>query len=126
MQEIDDREYFNFDYVNLTIHLNDKFKKKSLISHIKKNVHVINNLKIKILIDIDIIYSKNITISLQTHKFIINNYDILILIIYILVEFKINRIIKFHHIIIIFAYSIITILFKTKNVNLLNVKNYFL
>ena len=86
---------------------------------------MIDNLKIKILIDIDIMCSKNITINLQTRKLIINNYNITTFITYTFVNFKINRIIKSHHIIIISIYTIITISFKTQNFDLSNNKNNF-
>ena len=124
IRHIDDREYVNFDYVNLNIYVENKFKKKSLIVHVKKNVHVINNLRVKMLIDIDIIYSKKITTNLQTCKLIINNYNIIIFITCTFINFKINRIVKFYYIVIISIYTIMTILFKTQNFELSNEKNY--
>ena len=69
-----------------------------------------NNLRVKILIDINIIYSKKITINLQTRKLIINNYNIIILITCTFFDFRINYI---KHVIIISTYSIITKSFKT-------------
>ena len=125
IRDIDNREYFNFDYINLNFYLKNKFKKKISIIYIKKNMYIINNLKIKILIDIDIIYSKKITTNLQTRKLIIDNCDISTSIIYILVDFKVNRIARFHHVVIIFAYSILIVSFKTQNFALSNEKNYF-
>ena len=125
IREIDDREYFNFDYVNLNIYLKNKLKKNSSIVYIKRNVYIINNLKIKMLIDIDIICSKNITTNLQIRNLIINNYNITTFITCTFVDFKINRIVKFHHVVIISTYTMITISFKTQNFDLLNDKNYF-
>ena len=124
MREIDNREHFNFDYVNLDIYLKDKREKKSSITHIKKNVHVVDNLRVKILFDIDIMCSKNMTIDLQTRKLIINNCDMSTFITCTFVDFKINRIVKSHHVVIISTYTIMTILFKTQNFELSNEKNY--
>ena len=87
-------------------------------------MYIIDNLKIKILINIDIICSKEITTNLQTRKFIIDNYDITTFITCTFVDFKINRIVKSHYIVIISTYTIMTILFKTQNVELFNEKNY--
>ena len=125
IRDIDEREYINFDYVNLNIYLENKLKKKSSIVHVKKNVYMINNLRVKILIDIDIICSKKMITNLQTRKFIIDNCDITILITCTFVDFKINCIVKSHHIVIISTYSIMTISFKIQNFELSNEKNYF-
>jgi len=40
-----------------------------------KEMHIVNNLKIKILIDIDILILKNISIMLLSRKAIVSNYD---------------------------------------------------
>ena len=76
------------------------------------------------MIDINIIYSKKITTNLQTRKFIIDNCDIMTFITCTFINFKINRIVKFHYIVIISTYTIMTILFKTQNFELFNEKNY--
>ena len=94
------------------------------IAHIKKNVYIIDNLKIKTLIDIDIMCSKKMIINLQTRKLIIDNCDITTFITYTFIDFKVNRIVKSHHIVIISTYTIMTISFKTQNVELFNEKNY--
>ena len=83
-----------------------------------------NNLRVKILIDIDIIYSKKMIINLQTRKLIIDNYNIMIFITCTFVDLKINRIVKFYHVVIISTYIIITISFKIQDFELFNEKNY--
>jgi len=40
-----------------------------------KEVHIVNNLKIKMLIDIDILILKNISIMLLSRKAIVSNYN---------------------------------------------------
>ena len=63
-------------------------------------------------------------IDLSINKLIINNYKILTLIVYISINFKINRIIKSYYIIIISTYLIITILFKIVIIYIINVKTF--
>ena len=124
IRNIDDRKYFSFDYVNLNIYLKNKLKKKTIYCLYKKNVYVINNFRVKILIDIDIMYSKKMTTNLQTRKLIIDDCDMTTFITCTFINFKINRIVKFHHFVIISTYTIITISFKTQNFELFNEKNY--
>ena len=125
MRDIDDREYINFDYVNLNIYFENKLKKKSSIAHVKKNVYMMNNLRVKMLIDIDIMYSKKITTNLQTRRLTIDNCDMTTFITCTFVDLKVNRIVQSHHFVIISTYSIITISFKIQNFKLSNEKNYF-
>ena len=70
---------------------------------------MINNLRVKILIDINIICSKKITTNLHTRKLIIDNYNMTNFITCMFVNFKINHIINFHYIIIMSTYTIMTI-----------------
>ena len=60
IRDINDRKYTNFDYVNLNIYFKNNFKKNRQSFTSKKNVHVMNNLRVKILININIIVA-NIT-----------------------------------------------------------------
>ena len=112
IRKIENREYFNFNYVNLNLYLKNKFKNKIFIIYIKRNVYVVDNFKIKMFIDINIICSKEITINLQIRQFIINNYNITTSIIYTLIDFKINRIVKFYYIVTILIYIVIIVSFK--------------
>ena len=65
------------------------------------------------------------SINLQIRKFIINNYDMTILITCTFIDFKINRIVKSYYVVIISTYTIITILFKIQNFELSSEKDYF-
>ena len=62
---------------------------------------------------------------MQTCKFIINNYNMLTLIICTFINFKINRIMKFHYIVLILTYIIIKISIKIQVFELLNEKITF-
>ena len=124
IRNIDNREHVNFDYVNLNIYFKNKFKEKSSIVYVKRNVYVINNLRVKMLIDINIMCLKKMTINLQTRKLIIDNCDMMTFITCTFIDFKINRIVKSHYIVIISTYTIMTILFKTQDFELFNEKNY--
>jgi hypothetical protein len=112
IREIDDREHENSNYVILNLYIDEKIKNKSIIVHIKRDVHIIDDLKIKMLIDFDIIYSKKMTIDLKKKKFIIINCDLTISITCTSTIFRINRIFRFKQIVIIFTHTILIVFFK--------------
>ena len=112
IREIDDREHFSADYVNLDFYIDDKIKNKSIIVHIKRDVHIVDNLKIKILIDFDIICSKEMIVDLQKWKFTIVNCDLTISIICTSTTSRVNRIFRFKQIVIISTHTIMIVSFK--------------
>jgi len=59
-------------YIILIIYLSDNNNQLAIII---KEMHIINNLKIKMLIDINILILKNISIMLLSRKAIVNSYD---------------------------------------------------
>jgi len=59
-------------YIILIIYMPDN---NDWLTVIIKEMHIVNNLKIKILIDIDILILKNISIMLLSRKAIVSNYD---------------------------------------------------
>ena len=74
----------------MNLYIKNKIKSKIVIVYIKKNVHIVNNFKIKILINIDIMCLKKIIVDFQTQKLMIKNCKITIFIICISIEFKVN------------------------------------
>ena len=134
IREIEDREHFNFDYVNVNLYLKDKLKKKTFIVHIKRDVHVVdnlrvkmlidtNNLRVKMLIDTNIMCSEKMIVNLQIRKFIIDNCNMTTSIICTFIDLKINRIVKFHHVVTISTHIVVTMSFK-QNVNLSIERDY--
>ena len=112
VRKIENREHFNFDYVNVNLYLKDKLKKKTFIVYIKRDVHVVDNLRVKMLIDTNIMCSKKMIVNLQIRKLIIDNCNMTTSIIYTFIDFKINRIVKFHHVVTISIHIVVTMSFK--------------
>ena len=115
IREIDDREFFSADYVNLDFYIDDKIKNKSIIVYIKRDVHIVDNLKIKMLIDSDIICSKKMIVDLQKRKVTIVNCDLTISIICTSTTSRVNQIFRFKQIVIISAHTIMIVSFKFQN-----------
>ncbi len=72
IQELRTETYYCDEYIILTIYLPDN---NNWLVIIIKEMHIINNLKIKMLIDINIFILKNISIMLSSRKAIVNNCD---------------------------------------------------
>ena len=51
---------------------------KLIITHFKREIHFVDDLFVKILIDVNTIISKKIIINVDKQKIIINNYEITI------------------------------------------------
>ena len=83
-----------------------------------------NNLKTKMLIDMNIICSKKIIVDLQKQQLTIKNCNFKTSIKCTSTELKINKTIKFYHIIILSTYFIMSIPFKNQKSSLFNKKNY--
>ena len=76
------------------------------------------------LIDINIICFKKMIVDLQKQQLIIKSCNFITLIKCTSTKFKINKTIKFHHIMILSIYFIMSIFFKNQKSLLLN-KNFF-
>ena len=95
--------------------------------HIKRDVHLINDLQTKMFINVDIIKSKKMIFNFQINKFIINNCDMIALLICRLFRNYrcVNYIINIQHAIIISTYIIIKMFFKFKNFSKLLIRRNF-
>ena len=87
------------------------------MTHIKRDVHLIDDLRAKMFINVDIIGSKEMTSDLQIDKLIINNCDVIASL--ICRSFhnyrRVNRTTSIQHAIIISTHTIAEMLFKLKN-----------
>ena len=95
--------------------------------HIKRDVHLIDDLQAKMFININIIESKEMTFDLQIDKLIINNYDVIASLICRLFRnyYRINYITNIQHAIIISTHTIVEMFFKFKNFSKLFTKRNF-
>ena len=74
VREVNIKRYFTNDYLLLDIYIENEIDEQKRIAHIKRKTHVIDNLKIKILVKINIIASKRIIVNVDAYKLIINSY----------------------------------------------------
>ena len=104
VRNIDFRQHDNLEYVKLKFYIRDKMIiDKSVTIHFRREVHVVNNLKIKIFIDMNIIESKIIDVLMNSNILHVENCDVIA---FIIIKFKsnnerINRIIRVITIVII-------------------------
>jgi hypothetical protein len=128
MCNIDVRQHDNSKYVKLNFYIRDKTFIDTIITiHFRRKIHVVNDLKIKILIDINIIESKTIDVLINNNILHVESYDVIV---FIIIKFKnnderINRIIRVIVLIIILFHFTIKMTMKFKNKFVLIDKNYF-
>ena len=125
VKNIENKQHFSFDYVVFDFYIENKINDKFVIVRLKRNVHIMNDFKTKMLIDMNIIYFEKMIVDLQKQQLIIKSCNFMTLIKCTSIEFKINKTIKFHHIMILSTYFIMSIFFKSQKSFLLNKKNYF-
>ena len=114
--EIKNQEHDNFKYITIDFYIssNDIVNEFNII-HIKWEVYLVNHLRIKMLIEIDIINSKNMVFNFNDEKFIIDNCNINTLFVCILFKLRVHRNVNIFVVIVLFAFTITSILFKFKN-----------
>jgi len=62
------------NYLVLNIYIKDYICNKKFIAHICQKIYIVNNLKIKLLFDINIIASKQIIVNFNIKPFTLNSY----------------------------------------------------
>ena len=132
IRKIETIRYLTNEFVILNIYISELINSKIEMIKIIVKVHLIHNLKIKLLIDIDILNSEKINISFYNHFLIINSKDKWEIKIHIHAK---NNICIYQKIqalkkLIILSYFFLTILIKLKsalfiNQNFLFVLTYF-
>ena len=63
IREIDDSIVISFDYINVNFSISETLSDKPVVTKFFRDLHIVNNLSAKILIDMNIIGSEKITIS---------------------------------------------------------------
>ena len=75
VREIETIRYFMNEFVILNIYISELVNSKIEMIEIIAEVHLVCNLKIKLLIDVDVLDSEEMNISFCNHFLIINNED---------------------------------------------------
>ena len=78
IRNLNTTKYFSIDYVIVFIYFNDEKNDKLIKTKIVKKIHLINELKINMLIDNDFIESKKIKIDVINNFVYIDNCEIII------------------------------------------------
>ena len=128
VRNINFRQHDNSEYVKLKFYIRDKtIIDKFVTIHFRREMHVVNNLKIKFFIDINIIESKIIDMLMSNNILHIENCDVIA---FIIIKFKnnderINRIVRVITIVIISFHFTITITMKFRDKSISINRNYF-
>ena len=128
VRDINSRQHDNSEYVKLKFYIRDKtIVDKSVTIHFRREVHVVNDLKIKILIDMNIIELKIIDVLMNNNILHVENCDVIV---FIIIKFKnnderINRIIRVITIVIISFHFTIAIIVKFRDKSMSIDRNYF-
>ena len=75
VREIETIRYFTNEFVILNIYISELINDKIEMIEIIAEVHLVCNLKVKFLIDINVLNSEKINISFHNHFLIINSKD---------------------------------------------------
>ena len=129
VRDLRNRKHANSKYFIVNLYIQKiKFNDEIAMTHIRRDVHLINDLRTKMFINIDIIESKKMTSDLQIDKLIINNCDVIAsLICRSLHNYRcVNYTTSIQHAIIISTHTIIEMFFKLKNLSkLFTERNFF-
>ena len=128
VQIINSRQHDNSKYVKLKFYIRDKtIIDKFVTIHFRREMHVVNDLKIKIFIKMNIIESKIIDVLMSNNILHVENCDVIA---FIIIKFKnnneeINRIIRVITIVIISFHFTIAIIVKFRDKLMSIDRNYF-
>ena len=73
VRKIEITKYFINEFVILNIYISELINNKIEMIEIIVKIYLVHNLKIKLLIDVDVLNSEEINISFHNHFLIINN-----------------------------------------------------
>lgn len=111
---IGDRQHSSSDYATLDLYVEGKVKGKTAIAHIRRDVHIVDNLKAKMLIGTDIMCPEGMIASLQTGKLTIGSCDMTAPITCTPAGPRINRTVRSHHAVTLPAHSVVPVPFKSQ------------
>lgn len=116
VRNIDDVIISFFEYIYLEFVFNNTLKKLSIVDKMRRQIHIVNNLKINIFIDSNILDFKRIILDFVIEFFIIDSYcDIMISMNIISLCEKIHKAIRTYDITIVLSYSSIIISIRLRN-----------
>ena len=73
VREMNIKRYLTNDYLIMNLYIKEKIENKNVVTYLRQEVHVMNNLKIKLLFNMNVIIFERMIINLNFKKFTINN-----------------------------------------------------
>ena len=124
VRDIDTRMHDDSKFVLLNFYIHEKTIDDSNIIHFKRKIHIVDELKIKMFIEMNIFDSKNIIIDIENKILIIDNCEITFFLSIIFKRERVDRIMRCIILIIILSHIIITIIVKFRERAFSIDKNY--
>ena len=118
MRDIENSVLSSIEYVNLKISFVEQLK-KSIVNKIRRQVHIVDDLKVNLLMRSDICDLKRITLDYDNERMILNNCRNMIIFMKIKSGERIKRVIRAHHTIIVFLKSITFVSIRLRKAALL-------
>ena len=122
------REHVSSKYLTVSLYIQGaKFDDEIAVAYIKRDIHLVDDLRAKMLINADIIESEEMTSDLQADKLIIGNCDMIAPL--ICRPFRnyrrVNRTASIQHAIIISTHTVVEMPFRFKNLSKLSTERNF-
>ena len=118
VRDLKDWEHVSSEYFIVSFYIQKaKFNGEIAVVHIKRDVHLIDDLRAKMFINVDIIESKEMTFNLQVGKLIIDSCDVITSLICRLFRNyrRVNRTASIQHAVIISTHTIVEMFFRFKD-----------
>ena len=126
IRKINDKMIKINDFVVTQLYIDDvDFENKSIIACITIEIHFVDDLKINILVDVDVLTSQHTTLNFERHVFIIDNCQNIQIFIYSInrAQFHLKRIVRVQKIFVVHFDELIN-MFVIYNDELSNDRNF--
>ena len=125
VREIDIKEHNNSKYINLDFYIKEKKVDETLIIiHFKREMHIVDDFKTDLLIDINVIKLKVIIADFNNKNVIIKNCGVIVSLIVTFKKKRVDRIIRIIVLTTILLFTTMSILVKFQKRFILINKNY--
>ena len=95
IRDIDDRSHILSKYIDLNIWILESNKNDSIMTYIRRKVHIVNDLRVNLLLDTDAIMSENMTINYLNNQLSMTSCEDFVIVINInLIDSRVDRVIR--------------------------------
>lgn len=121
---ISDHEHSSFDYVTIDLYIQGHCDGQLAIAHIKRDVHLVDNFRARMLIDSDIICLESMGVNMPTRVLTIDSCDMIAPLTCTSFKNRVNRTATTQHATIISTHSIAKMSIKIKSYHLFGGRNF--